>query len=86
MINIGQLVGVTPTLLFMDKLGRRRLAIWGAIGMGIPHSIMAGVIGTYGHSWPEHQGVGWFCVALICKHLRSLTIQSRPWMDLTPLK
>jgi hypothetical protein len=67
MINIGQLVGVTPTLLFMDKFGRRPLAIWGAIGMGIPHAIMAGLIGKYGSSWPEHQGLGWFCVALVCK-------------------
>lgn len=68
MINIGQLVGVVPTMIvLMDTVGRRRLAIWGAVGMGIPHTIMAALTATYGSDWPAHPGMGWFCVALVCK-------------------
>jgi MFS family permease len=69
MINVGQLVGVVPTTLFIDQMGRRPLAIWGAIGMAIPHAIMAGLTAQYGNDWPAHPGVGWFCVALVCKFI-----------------
>ncbi|KAM5343491.1 hypothetical protein ACJ41O_012028 [Fusarium nematophilum] len=47
MINIGQLVGVIPAMMFIDKLGRRMLAIWGAIGMAVSHAVMAGIYGAY---------------------------------------
>lgn len=67
MINIGQFVGVVPAMIFMDNMGRRNLAIWGAIGMGIPHVIMAGLYGSYGNSWPDHAAAGWACVAFVCK-------------------
>jgi MFS family permease len=58
MINIAQFLGVIPTMLFMDQIGRRPLAIWGAIGMGIPHAIMGALTGKYGSDWPSHPGVG----------------------------
>lgn len=66
MINVGQMIGVVPAMLFMDDIGRRPLAIGGAIAMGIPHTLMAAMTGKYGDDWPAHPGVGWFCVALIC--------------------
>ena len=67
MINIFQFVGVAITLFNMDRFGRRRLTIWGAVGMGIPHIIMAIIVGLYNKSWPSHTGVGWFGVALVCE-------------------
>lgn len=67
MINIGQIIGVAPAMVFMDNIGRRNLAIWGGIGMAIPHTIMAGISGKYENDWTAHTGVGWFGVALVCK-------------------
>lgn len=67
MINIGQLVGVVPAMMYIDKLGRRGLAIWGAIGMGTAHAIMAGIYGAFGTSWPDHPDAAWACVAFVCK-------------------
>jgi MFS family permease len=67
MMNIAQLFGVIPTLLFMDRIGRRPLAIWGAIGMGIPHAIMAGLTAKYSSDWSSHPGAGWVCVAVVCE-------------------
>lgn len=67
MINIGQMIGVVPAMIFMDNIGRRNLAIWGAIAMAIPHTIMAGISGKYGNDWTAHTGVGWFGVALVCE-------------------
>lgn len=66
-INVGQLVGVIPALFFIDKLGRRGLAIWGALGMGAAHTVMAGIYGAFGNSWAEHKDAGWACVAFVCK-------------------
>lgn len=69
MINVGQLVGVVPAMLFIDKIGRRMLAIWGAVGMGASHAIMAGIYGAFGTAWESHADAGWACVAFVCKSL-----------------
>ena len=65
MINIDQLVGAIPTILFLDKIGRRKLAIGGGIAMGIPHAILAGLVGKFNDSWTENPGPAWFAVALV---------------------
>ncbi|KAI1455137.1 general substrate transporter [Annulohypoxylon moriforme] len=65
MVNIVQFVATVPIFLFLDKLGRRKLAIFGGIGMGIPHIIMAGIVSKYNDKWADNQGIGWFGVALI---------------------
>ena len=67
MINIGQFIGIVPTMIFMDNIGRRPLAIWGAVGMGVAHAIMASIYAQFGNSWPQHQAAGWACVAFVCK-------------------
>lgn len=41
------------TYLFIDKVGRRPLLIYGAIGMGVCHFVVGGILGTYGVSIPE---------------------------------
>jgi MFS family permease len=68
MVNICQLVANLPTFLYLDRLGRRKLAIFGGIAMGVPHAIMAGIVGKYSDSWTSHKSIGWFGVALICKY------------------
>ncbi|KAL2410963.1 High-affinity glucose transporter [Exophiala dermatitidis] len=65
MVNICQFVAGIPTFLFLDKMGRRKLAIFGGVAMGIPHMIMAGIVSKYNNKWVDHPGVGWFGVALI---------------------
>lgn len=41
------------TFFFVDFTGRRPLLIYGAIGMGICHFVVGGVLGTYGHYVPN---------------------------------
>ncbi|OJJ37964.1 hypothetical protein ASPWEDRAFT_153987 [Aspergillus wentii DTO 134E9] len=65
MVNICQLVAGIPIVFYLDRVGRRPLAIIGGVAMAVPHLIMAGLMGKFSDSWPSHQGVGWFCVALI---------------------
>lgn len=66
MVNICQFVAGIPVFLFLDRMGRRKLAIFGGIAMGVPHMIMAGVVRTYAGRWDTNQSMGWFGVALIC--------------------
>ncbi|KAL3452769.1 general substrate transporter [Aspergillus insuetus] len=65
MINVFQLVGGIPILIFLDRVGRRKLAILGGIAMAVPHLVMAALMNRYSSNWPAHRGVAWFCVALI---------------------
>lgn len=65
MINICQLVGACIIITCLDKVGRRKLAIYGGIAMGIPHAILAGLVATFNSSWQDHPGPAWFGVALI---------------------
>ncbi|KAI7204169.1 hypothetical protein D0869_02276 [Hortaea werneckii] len=65
LVNVCQFVGSFPVFLYLDQVGRRTLAIYGGIAMGIPHVIMAGVVGKFSGKWESNPGVGWFGVALI---------------------
>jgi hypothetical protein len=67
MVNICQLVAVLPVCLYLDQIGRRKLAIWGGIVMAIPFIIMAVIVGLYSTSWNSHPGPAWLGVALVCK-------------------
>jgi hypothetical protein len=42
--------------IFIDKTGRRTLLVYGALGIGLCHFIVGGVIGRYYRSVPE--GIG----------------------------
>jgi F0F1-type ATP synthase assembly protein I len=66
MINIVQLIGGIPILMCLDRVGWRKLAILGGISMAIPHFVMSVLMNRFSSDWPAHQGIAWFCVALIC--------------------
>jgi sugar porter (SP) family MFS transporter len=62
--NILQLVAVVICFLIIDKVGRRPLAIWGAVGTTISYTIISILSGLYGDNWPSHGAAGWACVAM----------------------
>lgn len=64
-LNCIQLVGVSTSLYTMDAWGRRSLLVWGALGMGICHIIIAALVGLYFDSWAEHVDMGWVSVAFL---------------------
>lgn len=62
--NILQLVAVGICFFIIDKLGRRPLAIFGALGGGVAWAIMAILVGLYSSDWPGHTAAGWAAVAM----------------------
>jgi sugar porter (SP) family MFS transporter len=62
--NVLQLVGVAICFVVIDKVGRRPLAIWGAIGSGVSYTVIAILSGLYEDDWPSHTAAGWVAVAM----------------------
>jgi hypothetical protein len=62
--NILQLVAITVCLVIIDNVGRRPLAILGAVGAATAWAVMAGLVGAYSTSWAEHPDAGWGAVAM----------------------
>lgn len=67
--GILQVCFTLPTVLFLDKFGRRTFMITGAIGMAICHIVIAIVDGIYEDKWALNQGLykgqGWVSVVFI---------------------
>lgn len=64
-MNILQLVGVTPAIFLMDRVGRRPLLLWGSAAMFICHVIVAAVIGAFQGEWEQHKAAAWTGVSFI---------------------
>ncbi|RSL70406.1 hypothetical protein CEP53_001837 [Fusarium sp. AF-6] len=54
---LGQDYEMSLILSGMVNVGRRKLAIFGGIAMGIPHIIMAGVVNKYNNKWADHPDI-----------------------------
>ncbi|KAI9899817.1 hypothetical protein N3K66_006278 [Trichothecium roseum] len=62
--NILQLVAVAACFFVIDKVGRRPLAILGALGGGVAWTIMAIIVGVFSHDWASNAAAGWGAVAM----------------------
>ncbi|KAF4628363.1 hypothetical protein G7Y89_g9789 [Cudoniella acicularis] len=54
-----------PAIMFLDRWGRRKVLIIGAIGMGISQLIVGTLYAVYQHSWLEHRSAGWVAAVFI---------------------
>ncbi|KAF5509045.1 Sugar transporter STL1 [Colletotrichum fructicola] len=62
--NALQIVGVFIAFVLIDRIGRRPLAIYGAIGNMICFVVIAALVGTFDSQWGENTSAGWACVAM----------------------
>lgn len=62
--NVLQLVAVAVCFVIIDKVGRRPLAIFGALGGGLAWTMMAIITGKYSHDWAGNPAAGWGAVAM----------------------
>lgn len=63
-MNIIQLVAVFVCFVVIDNVGRRPLAIWGAVLACGCYMIIAGLVGSFSDNWPAHTAAGWVAVAM----------------------
>ena len=64
-VGIAMFLATIPAVLYIDKLGRKPVLLAGAAGMGACHFIIAGIFGSYQHSWGSHKAGGWAAVAMV---------------------
>ncbi|KAB8232422.1 general substrate transporter [Aspergillus alliaceus] len=62
--NILQLVSAVICFLIIEKIGRRPLAIGGALGMSAAYIVIAVLSGVYSKDWAANMSAGWACVAM----------------------
>lgn len=64
-VGIVMLIATFPTLLYIDKVGRKPILTAGAIAMALCHFIVAGIFATCQDDWPSHKAAGWGAIAMI---------------------
>ncbi|KAK9471334.1 general substrate transporter [Dipodascopsis tothii] len=64
-VGILQWLPTIPTALYIDRIGRRPLLMYGGIGMAACHLTIAGISGRYEDSWDTHGSAGWACVVMV---------------------
>ncbi|PLB35390.1 putative MFS monosaccharide transporter [Aspergillus candidus] len=63
--GIFEFVFTIPAVIWVDNIGRKKILIAGGIGMAACHFIVAGIIGSYQHSFDSHSGAGWAAVVFV---------------------
>lgn len=54
-----------PAIMFLDRWGRRKVLIIGAINMSIGHLIVGTLFAIYRDSWKEHRAAGWAAAVFV---------------------
>lgn len=64
--NIGEAI---PAILLIDKVGRKKVIIAGALGMGVCQIIVASIYAAYEDSWDTHREAGWATAVFIWAYI-----------------
>ncbi|KAK9428641.1 general substrate transporter [Lipomyces doorenjongii] len=58
-VGIINFCSTIPAIMFLDRWGRRKVLMIGAVGMGISQLIVGTLFAVYKHTWAEHTAAGW---------------------------
>ncbi|KAG0645543.1 Quinate transporter [Hyphodiscus hymeniophilus] len=64
-VGIVMFLATIPSVLYIDKLGRKPVLTIGAVGMAVCHIIIAVIIAKNDGRWQTHKGAGWAAVAMV---------------------
>ncbi|TAQ87035.1 hypothetical protein B7494_g4667 [Chlorociboria aeruginascens] len=64
-VGIVMFLATIPSVLYIDKLGRKPILTIGAIGMATCHMIIAIIVARDQDSWTKHSAAGWGAVAMV---------------------
>ena len=54
-----------PSILYIDRIGRRPALAVGALCMGLCHFIIAIIFAKNENQWPTHKAAGWAAIAMV---------------------
>lgn len=58
------LLATIPSILYIDRIGRKPALALGALGMGLCHFIIAIIFAKNEHQWPTHKAAGWAAIVM----------------------
>lgn len=58
------LLATIPSILYIDRIGRRPALALGALGMALCHFIIAIIFARNEHQWPTHKAAGWAAIVM----------------------
>ncbi|KAJ3540657.1 hypothetical protein NMY22_g4203 [Coprinellus aureogranulatus] len=64
-VGIVMLIATLPTVVYLDRVGRKPILIFGALAMGVCHAVIAGLSGKYADSWESHKAAGWVACVFV---------------------
>lgn len=64
-VGVVNCVFTVPAIMYMDRFGRKKLLMAGAVGMCISHIVVAAIMGKYDGKLGDHKHAGWAGVAFI---------------------
>ncbi|KIW30812.1 uncharacterized protein PV07_02512 [Cladophialophora immunda] len=64
-VGIAMLLATIPSILYIDRIGRRPALALGALGMGLCHFIIAVIFAKNQHQWPTHHAAGWAAIVMV---------------------
>ncbi|KAI9051852.1 hypothetical protein LZ554_004113 [Drepanopeziza brunnea f. sp. 'monogermtubi'] len=64
-VGIVMFLATIPSVLYIDRLGRKPVLIVGAIGMAVCHVIIACIVAAFRDSWDENKVAGWAAVSMV---------------------
>ncbi|EKD12585.1 quinate permease [Drepanopeziza brunnea f. sp. 'multigermtubi' MB_m1] len=64
-VGVVMFLATIPSVLYIDRLGRKPVLIVGAIGMAICHVIIASIVAAFRDSWDENKVAGWAAVSMV---------------------
>ncbi|CAG8976995.1 hypothetical protein HYALB_00012847 [Hymenoscyphus albidus] len=54
-----------PAIMFLDRWGRRKVLMTGAVGMGVSQLLVGTLYAIYKDSWLEHRAAGWTAAVFV---------------------
>lgn len=64
-VGIVMFLATIPSVLYIDKVGRKPMLTIGAIGMGTCHLIIAVIVAKNINEWHDHAAAGWAAVCMV---------------------
>ncbi|KAF7197285.1 putative glucose transporter rco-3 [Pseudocercospora fuligena] len=74
-VGIINVLFTIPSLYFIDRLGRRKLLIIGAIGMSISQLVVGSLFAAYKDTWSSHRAAGWVACTFVWIYIATFAFQ-----------